>query len=72
MKRFFTTWCLLIGLLTGTGCINHSTTSDNTLDYPLNVNDMRVRDPFILANAADSTYYMHANSGKGSFVCYAS
>lgn len=72
MKRFFFTWCLLLSLPIWIGCTNHTTTSDALSDYTLNVNDMRVRDPFILANTADSTYYLHANSGKGSFICYAS
>lgn len=33
---------------------------------------MRIRDPFIFADTTDSTYYMHANSGRRSFLCYAS
>lgn len=72
MKRPFATLCLLIGVLLFAGCGNRSATSSAEPDYPLNLSDMRIRDPFILANAADSTYYMHANSGKGSFICFAS
>ena len=64
MKRPFATLCLLIDVLLFAGCGNRSATSGSRPDYPLNLSDMRIRDPFILANAADSIYYMHANSGK--------
>ena len=72
MKRPFATLCLLTGVLVFAGCVNRSVLPDSEPTYSLNLSDMRVRDPFILANVADSTYYMHANSGKGSFICFAS
>ena len=40
--------------------------------YSLNLDDLQIRDPFILANEEDSTYYLHVNSGKRSILCYKS
>lgn len=76
MKRFLfrlvVFGCLMIS---NTACKSRTQTSETSRQeetYPLNLNDMHIRDPFILANVTDSTYYMHANSGKKSFLCYAS
>lgn len=76
MKRFLFRM-LVLGclMISNTACNSRTQTSETSRqeeNYPLNLSDMRIRDPFILANVADSTYYMHANSGKKSFLCYAS
>lgn len=76
MKRFLFRVVVLGWLvISNTACNSRTQTSETSRqeeNYPLNLNDLHIRDPFILANVADSTYYMHANSGKESFLCYAS
>ena len=76
MKRFlFRVVVLGCLVISNTACNSRTQTSETSRqeeNYPLNLSDMHIRDPFILANVADSTYYMHANSGKKSFLCYAS
>lgn len=76
MKRFlFRVVVLGCLVISNTACNSRTQTSETSRQeesYPLNLNDLHIRDPFILANVADSTYYMHANSGKKSFLCYAS
>ncbi len=40
--------------------------------YDRDIDDLRIRDPFVLADTADSTYYMHVNNGNQSIICYKS
>ena len=70
--RIFVSALLIIAFCGCKAGKHASTTSRADEEYPLELSDMHIRDPFILADATDSTYYMHANSGKNSFACYAS
>lgn len=64
---------ILSGISTLTGCkCSVEKTEKADSEYNLNIHDLRVRDPFIFANIPDSTYYLHANSGHESIICYAS
>lgn len=62
---------LLISILLA-GCRCSDSAEETAPEFNLNINDLRIRDPFIFANTSDSTYYLHANSGKKSIICYAS
>ena len=54
------------------GCCTSRGNIQKEPEYSLDINDLKVRDPFIFANIADSTYYLHANSGRNSIICYSS